>query len=550
MSRLGQTSLEYFQQTSKLRLALYALCLALLAVGVYIILGVLLFDRSVWIDEAYLAGRLYYMSSPLDAFLLNFHTAIGRPLGFFLISKGFVSLFGYSEIPLRLVSTVPAILALGFAFWASLKLFKENGVEILLVVVLTAFNYFFIVNSAHYKAYSLEELVAVSLILVTANYISKQSAASMVLALAVATASLIFGNNSYFMAPWVFVVCFLLSMSGRKNIKLFWLMAVIGLAGATAVYFSFLYGHMAVYNSMFKRPFLDAYYQGGQGVWGWFIWVTGQLGNLTEAHLLSVKVPKPLWGSHLKLAWHLLSGLALLGVVNLAARRKAIGLVIAGPFVLILLANALGKYPMGTGRWTSHLGMNLIFMAAFGLEAILHLCRKARAAKITAVSLALLFSLSLLPAPAVMSPSFWIPQHITTRSVKQVMEDVKAEVEGPMKGKPLLVHFLPYSNGEFDFYARSDVYQKEFAFLNKNTVKEWKLDGLGPHPKYKDALEKYRELLRTAQPPIYIVVTHARADCWRALMDALKMEDTNFTRKMYLGGSLIKIPELAQRKRR
>src|SRR5712692_1214244 len=99
--------------TSPLFLWIIICCGALLRLAQY------LFNRSLWFDEALLAHNIINRS--VSGLLKPLDYAVGAPLGFLMLEKLAVQMFGSSEYALRLVPLLAGILSL-YLFYRVAKL--------------------------------------------------------------------------------------------------------------------------------------------------------------------------------------------------------------------------------------------------------------------------------------------------------------------------------------------------------------------------------------------------------------------------------------------
>jgi hypothetical protein len=158
-------------------------------------------DQSLWRDEAKLALNLIHRSfsglfKPLDYFQ-------GAPLGFLMIEKLAVTLFGGSELVLRFWPALASILALPLFYFLCRRLIGPRASIIALAILALAAD-----NSLHVaevKQYSTDLFVAVGLLLLAARTLDDDNAQSIrnknLMALAVTGAVAI-----WFSHPAIFVL--------------------------------------------------------------------------------------------------------------------------------------------------------------------------------------------------------------------------------------------------------------------------------------------------------------------------------------------------------
>ncbi|MGD0464039.1 MAG: glycosyltransferase family 39 protein [Tepidisphaeraceae bacterium] len=137
----------------------------LILVGAAVRLRVYLADRSLWRDEASLALNIIHRSfgglfRPLDY-------DQGAPIGFLIIQKLAVTLFGNNEFALRFWPTLASILALPLFYRLSRLLLSRRGALIALAVLALATGRAF--YWADNKQYSTDFLLSVGLLLFAAG---------------------------------------------------------------------------------------------------------------------------------------------------------------------------------------------------------------------------------------------------------------------------------------------------------------------------------------------------------------------------------------------
>jgi len=108
----------------KLEAFFFILCLSFIVIGIVVRIVAYFYNRSLFLDEAMLASSVVqrdYMGlfQPLDY-------NQGAPIGFLLIVKTFVYLFGTSEFVLRLLPLISGIGSIGIYFLILRDVFKVS----------------------------------------------------------------------------------------------------------------------------------------------------------------------------------------------------------------------------------------------------------------------------------------------------------------------------------------------------------------------------------------------------------------------------------------
>jgi hypothetical protein len=137
----------------------------IVAVGVVLRLARYLHDKSLWLDESYLALNLMRRSFHGLTETLDWNQ--GAPLGFLFSEKAALRLFGDSEYSLRLLPLIAGVASV-FVFYAAAKPLLSRGaflIALLLFATLEPFIYY----AAELKQYELDVLATVSLLAVFAH---------------------------------------------------------------------------------------------------------------------------------------------------------------------------------------------------------------------------------------------------------------------------------------------------------------------------------------------------------------------------------------------
>ncbi|MCK6630318.1 MAG: glycosyltransferase family 39 protein [Anaerolineae bacterium] len=142
----------------------------LIGVGIILRLVYYLADRSLWLDEARLALNIVNRSfaqllQPLDY-------VQGAPIGFLMVEKLVVQLFGNNEYALRLFPFLCGLISLVLFYRLAIQSFDTKVV--LLALSLFVFSRYLIEYSAEVKQYSSDVAVALLLYLMTINMPSEK----------------------------------------------------------------------------------------------------------------------------------------------------------------------------------------------------------------------------------------------------------------------------------------------------------------------------------------------------------------------------------------
>ena len=138
------------QDGSADRILLRRLSWAAVTVGCLLRIVQYLFDRSLWMDEAYLSLNVLHRSFAGLCRALDYHQ--GAPIGFLLLEKSAVLWWGGSEYVLRLLPLLGGIASVLLFYKLANKVLPANAVPI--AVGLFAISPTLIYYSAEVKQYS------------------------------------------------------------------------------------------------------------------------------------------------------------------------------------------------------------------------------------------------------------------------------------------------------------------------------------------------------------------------------------------------------------
>lgn len=132
----------------------------------------LMYGRSLWFDEANLAINIVDKSitelfSPLDREQV-------APIGFLLLSKLSILLFGQNDIALRLVPFLSFSLSIPVFYWLCNQLFKHKT-KSLFAVAIFVLNINLIYYSSEFKQYSTDVFIAITTVYLSVSYNKHQN---------------------------------------------------------------------------------------------------------------------------------------------------------------------------------------------------------------------------------------------------------------------------------------------------------------------------------------------------------------------------------------
>lgn len=142
---------------------LHRICLVMVALGCVLRIVQYLLDRSLWMDEAYLSLNILHRSFAGLWHTLDYHQ--GAPVGFLLLEKSVVRLWGGSEYALRLLPLLAGIASLILFYKLATKILSLNAAAI--ATTLFAISPTLVYYSGEVKQYSSDAAIAILLYCLT-----------------------------------------------------------------------------------------------------------------------------------------------------------------------------------------------------------------------------------------------------------------------------------------------------------------------------------------------------------------------------------------------
>lgn len=222
---MEKLSLENAGQETSLFSSKWFLC-ALIVFGVVVRLVQFLANRSLWLDEAALASSIVTRSYLGLLQLLDHHQV--APVGFLMVERFFVQMFGNSEYALRLFPLLAGIFSLLLFLYVGKRILSPKAVPI--AMLLFATGQYLIYYSSEVKPYSCD--VAVALLLFSTTFYVMSNSLSV---LRLVLFGLLGAISIWFSYPAVFVlagigICLtVLHLSRREWAKFGYLSVVFSL---------------------------------------------------------------------------------------------------------------------------------------------------------------------------------------------------------------------------------------------------------------------------------------------------------------------------------
>lgn len=330
-----------------------ALILALLGLGVALRLRPYLANRSLWLDESFLALNVISrdfagLARPLDYDLV-------APLGFLWAERLIVTAFGDSEYALRALPVLAAISAL-FVFWRLIsKILAAAGT--IMAVAIFAISEPLIIYAAEAKQYSVDVVIAVILwwSFTTAKArLDDDDLGAWVLVTLLGAMAIWISHPAVFVVGGISVHWLWLSLR-RATWK-----SLMLRAGATLTWVA---SFVALYiiSLRFATPKLHGYWRGAEAP---LVPLTVQdLTKYLDAASLVSSLPMG------RRVFQLVMLGAVVGVIALWRRHHRQHWWFAGTLALVWLASSLGQYPLTIRLWL-FFAPAMILLVAAGVEEV------------------------------------------------------------------------------------------------------------------------------------------------------------------------------------
>ncbi len=324
---------------------------ALVLLGLVLRAGAVTSDRCLWIDEAMLALNLLDRTPARLLEPLDWNQ--GAPVGFLLLSKAALSLFGPAEWALRLVPFVGSVLGLvGFA-WVAGRLFPRGPSA--LAVGLYAVSPFLISYAGECKQYQTDATTAVGLFAAALGLLRGESGTRKWAVLALAGAAAVwFSHPAVFVLAGVGTALLADAAWDRDRPRL-------AAAGVTVGCWlaSFAACYVVCLRHLGTNKYLLDYWAGhflplGAGGAGW----------LVDHYFNFFGYPGGLGGSEIK-AGGIAATLAAAGLWRLGEKCWPLAAALALPAGAALLASAVHRYPFA-GRLLLFLVPAAVLLVAAG----------------------------------------------------------------------------------------------------------------------------------------------------------------------------------------
>jgi hypothetical protein len=315
-------------------------------------------NRSLWVDEAYLAVAILsrtflQLLKPLDGWQ-------HAPYGFLWVERGLSYLFGGSDYVLRIFPMIAGILGLILFKKLAERIFSPLYSFIALMAF--AFSDLLIRYSVELKQYSTELCVMVLLYLVCIPFPKKLSWNKGLIFLGIGIASMLFSHTA---------ILFLVTLGFVATIQQIRLKQWRQSVGVVVLLGIWLGLFMLLYMSDALQAYKDTYYM---SEWPFLHMIPMSFMDLFDNGLGIFGMFRELLG---EVSLWFGMGLFFIGIVVFFRKKWETALLLFGPFALAVIASGLEKYPYVTRVFLFAMPMILLFIT----ESLLFIRQKLPIAK-------------------------------------------------------------------------------------------------------------------------------------------------------------------------
>lgn len=386
-----------------------------IAVGIILRIVQYLYNKSLWLDESFVALNLMNRTFPELLEPLSFGQA--APLGFIFIEKAMTLIFGYSEYALRLFPLLSGIVSIFLFYRVSQRWLSNKAASVALI--LFVFSERLIYLSSEIKQYSSDVLISTLLLFVFIASIEKEKTnpSNLIIPGVVGALAIWFSFSSFFLLPGFGITLLLIYILNEKYYKLKQLLVIFFLWSSSFVLNFFVslnslrmnqelseffqYDFMPLPINSFHDIFwfFKAFYKffsftiglpALRSILGWHSFTNGISISEFSMYSLSTRI--------LLIVIALLvfnAGLIFfIGTYSFFLKSREKFFILISPFFISLFASGLGFYPF-VGRTNAFLvPIAFIFIA----EGVLFLKKKIKFKVINSVLIFLLLSYPLISA--------------------------------------------------------------------------------------------------------------------------------------------------------
>jgi len=477
-----QTTLKQFKfQLQPKKFTLFTpdrLSLIIISFGILVRLVQYLFNRSLWNDEAALALNIVNRSYAELLQPLDYNQ--GAPLGFLMVEKLAIELFGNNEYALRLFPLISSIAALFLFYQMARRCLQKSAVPIALILFagLEHLLYF----ASELKQYSTDVAIAILCSLLGVSLIHKRINPFKIIAYASIGAIAV-----WFSHPAIFI----LAGVGIYHIwSCWWQKDRDKLVKVLAVTLIWLLSFACLYFLSLRNLNESAYLLRS---WKNKYAFPTSLFDINWSYLRYIKLFKDPLGfpEPLVVVPRLV---CLVGFISLWYRRKEILFILLSPFIMTLFAGYLQKYPFHS-RLVLFLTPFFILGIAEGSHFIRQKTFKNKFTAVIGISI-----VSLLLAVPIANASQRLLQPQVKQEIKQVMSYVKTHQQ---PGD--IVYVYQRAEYQFKYYAEKYGYRQGDYVMGIDDLDEYDGKGMSEQEweRYRHDFDKLRGISR-----VWIILSH------------------------------------------
>lgn len=326
------------------------------AIGITLRLAQYGLNRSLWLDEAFLALNIVNRSFPELLKPLDYGQV--APVGFLLMERLNVQLFGDNEYALRLFPLIAGVSSLFLFYYVAKRLLKKGAV--IIAVILFALSSTLIYYSSEVKQYSSDAMIALLLYVMALHIHSKKwSGLHGFLYGAAGAIAVWFSNPSVFVLAGIGLTILLWCLTkkewpdiGRLSIIFsLWLLSFI------TFYISIIsqLNKSGIVSNM-QREWRNSFIPIPPSSFSDLQWYIDNFFNI-------VSNPAGIFLSSMA------TFIFLIGCISMFIKDKQVFFILLSPLMITLLASGCHMYPF-TGRFLLFLVPSLLLLVAEGVEYI------------------------------------------------------------------------------------------------------------------------------------------------------------------------------------
>jgi uncharacterized membrane protein len=461
---------KFFRLSPGIFISLFSpkrLSLAIIGFGILVRFVQYLYNRSLWADEAVLALNIINRSylellQPLD------HDQ-GAPLGFLMVEKLVVQLFGDNEYALRLFPLLSSIIALLLLYGLAKRCIQPPAVPIALA--LFASLRYLVYYASEVKQYSIDVAITLAVFLIAVHIQNNNLNRKKIIIFSIlGSIAIWFSHPAIFVLSGVGISLLLINFGKEQRVKTISILAIFSSWILSFVVFYFV----SLRHLSSSKGLLTSWKAHGAFPSSSFdiIWMLDSLGRFFS---------KPLGFT----IW--VDGIAIIafvaGCISLFSTKKATLFILVSPVFTTFFASYLHKYPF-EGRLVLFLAPLFILIIAEGSDYIINRIRDNKFYKIVGVIV-----LVLLLTPPLINASNIIVKPTVKEEIKPVISYIKTH----QKPEDIL-YIFQRGEHQFKYYAKRYGYQEKDYIIGVDDLDKY--DGVAVSDeewnRYKSDLDKLR----------------------------------------------------------